>query len=187
MVGFGVVGYVFKKIGGEPLAPLTPSLVLAGSRAEDAFRLFDDRLQWGYARSSGPTAWWGRSRRWRWSCCCRAPRRACLGFSASRKPLAGRFSAGPKALSIHLSAFGLTPKSADASQAQGTVVLTEIRRFAGHARSAMPWRRASRRSWTSSSSNSPSDRRPRPGGSPSRAPSTSLQALRPTLAKRIAK
>jgi putative tricarboxylic transport membrane protein len=37
MVGFGVVGYVFKKIG-VPLAPLTLSLVL-GSRAEDAFRL----------------------------------------------------------------------------------------------------------------------------------------------------
>jgi TctA family transporter len=37
MLGFGVVGYVFKKIG-IPLAPLTLSLVL-GSRAEDAFRL----------------------------------------------------------------------------------------------------------------------------------------------------
>ena len=35
MLGFGVVGYVFKKIG-IPLAPLT--LVL-GNRAEDAFRL----------------------------------------------------------------------------------------------------------------------------------------------------
>jgi len=37
MVGFGVVGYVFKKIG-IPLAPLTLALVL-GSRAEDSFRL----------------------------------------------------------------------------------------------------------------------------------------------------
>jgi TctA family transporter len=37
MVLFGVVGYVFKKIG-IPLAPLTLALVL-GSRAEDAFRL----------------------------------------------------------------------------------------------------------------------------------------------------
>jgi len=37
MLGFGVAGYVFKKIG-IPLAPLTLALVL-GSRAEDAFRL----------------------------------------------------------------------------------------------------------------------------------------------------
>ena len=37
MLGFGVVGYVFKKIG-VPLAPFTLALVL-GSRAEDAFRL----------------------------------------------------------------------------------------------------------------------------------------------------
>jgi len=37
MLGFGVVGYVFKKIG-IPLAPLTLALVL-GSRAEDNFRL----------------------------------------------------------------------------------------------------------------------------------------------------
>jgi putative tricarboxylic transport membrane protein len=37
MVLFGVLGYVFKKIG-IPLAPLTLALVL-GSRAEDAFRL----------------------------------------------------------------------------------------------------------------------------------------------------
>jgi len=37
MLGFGVIGYVFKKIG-IPLAPLTLALVL-GSRAEDAFRL----------------------------------------------------------------------------------------------------------------------------------------------------
>jgi TctA family transporter len=37
MLLFGVVGYVFKKIG-IPLAPLTLALVL-GSRAEDAFRL----------------------------------------------------------------------------------------------------------------------------------------------------
>src|SRR5204862_138369 len=34
---FGVVGYVFKKIG-IPLAPFTLALVL-GNRAEDAFRL----------------------------------------------------------------------------------------------------------------------------------------------------
>ncbi len=34
---FGVLGYVFKKIG-IPLAPLTLALVL-GNRAEDAFRL----------------------------------------------------------------------------------------------------------------------------------------------------
>jgi putative tricarboxylic transport membrane protein len=37
MLGFGVVGYVFKKIS-IPLAPFTLALVL-GSRAEDAFRL----------------------------------------------------------------------------------------------------------------------------------------------------
>jgi putative tricarboxylic transport membrane protein len=37
MLGFGVVGWVFKKIG-IPLAPFTLALVL-GSRAEDAFRL----------------------------------------------------------------------------------------------------------------------------------------------------
>jgi TctA family transporter len=37
MLGFGVVGYVFKKIG-IPLAPFTLALVL-GSKAEDAFRL----------------------------------------------------------------------------------------------------------------------------------------------------
>jgi TctA family transporter len=37
MLGFGVVGYVFKKMD-IPLAPLTLALVL-GSRAEDAFRL----------------------------------------------------------------------------------------------------------------------------------------------------
>jgi TctA family transporter len=37
MLIFGVVGYVFKKIG-IPLAPFTLALVL-GNRAEDAFRL----------------------------------------------------------------------------------------------------------------------------------------------------
>ena len=37
MLLFGVIGYVFKKVG-IPLAPFTPALVL-GSRAEDAFRL----------------------------------------------------------------------------------------------------------------------------------------------------
>jgi putative tricarboxylic transport membrane protein len=37
MPGFGVVGYVFKKIR-IPLAPFTLALVL-GNRAEDAFRL----------------------------------------------------------------------------------------------------------------------------------------------------
>ena len=37
MLGFGIIGYVFKKIG-IPLAPLTLAMVL-GSRAEDAFRL----------------------------------------------------------------------------------------------------------------------------------------------------
>lgn len=37
MLGFGVIGYVFKKMG-IPLAPLTLALVL-GSRAEDSFRL----------------------------------------------------------------------------------------------------------------------------------------------------
>jgi TctA family transporter len=37
MLGFGVVGYVFKKIG-IPLAPFTLALVL-GNRAEDSFRL----------------------------------------------------------------------------------------------------------------------------------------------------
>ena len=37
MLGFGVVGYVFKKIG-IPLAPFTLALVL-GNRAEASFRL----------------------------------------------------------------------------------------------------------------------------------------------------
>jgi TctA family transporter len=37
MLLFGVLGYVFKKVG-IPLAPFTLALVL-GSRAEDAFRL----------------------------------------------------------------------------------------------------------------------------------------------------
>ena len=37
MLGFGVVGYVFKKLN-YPLAPLTLALVL-GNRAEDLFRL----------------------------------------------------------------------------------------------------------------------------------------------------
>jgi TctA family transporter len=37
MLAFGVVCYVFKKVG-IPLAPFTLALVL-GSRAEDAFRL----------------------------------------------------------------------------------------------------------------------------------------------------
>jgi putative tricarboxylic transport membrane protein len=37
MLGFGVAGYVFKKIG-IPMAPMTLALVL-GSRAEDSFRL----------------------------------------------------------------------------------------------------------------------------------------------------
>jgi TctA family transporter len=37
MLGFGVIGYVFKKLD-YPLAPLTLALVL-GSRTEDAFRL----------------------------------------------------------------------------------------------------------------------------------------------------
>jgi len=37
MLLFGIVGYVFKKIG-IPLAPFTLALVL-GNRAEDAFRL----------------------------------------------------------------------------------------------------------------------------------------------------
>jgi putative tricarboxylic transport membrane protein len=37
ILGFGVVGYVFKKIS-IPLAPFTLALVL-GNRAEDAFRL----------------------------------------------------------------------------------------------------------------------------------------------------
>jgi TctA family transporter len=37
MLGFGVLGYVFKKIS-IPLAPLTLAMVL-GSRAEDNFRL----------------------------------------------------------------------------------------------------------------------------------------------------
>ena len=37
MLAFGVIGYVFKKIG-IPLAPFTLALVL-GNRAEDAFRL----------------------------------------------------------------------------------------------------------------------------------------------------
>ncbi len=43
MLGFGVVGYVFKKID-IPLAPFTLALVL-GSRAEDAFPAVDDRLR----------------------------------------------------------------------------------------------------------------------------------------------
>jgi len=37
MLGFGVVGYIFKKIV-IPLAPFTLALVL-GNRAEDSFRL----------------------------------------------------------------------------------------------------------------------------------------------------
>jgi TctA family transporter len=37
MLGFGVIGYVFKKLD-YPLAPLTLALVL-GNRAEDSFRL----------------------------------------------------------------------------------------------------------------------------------------------------
>ena len=37
MLGFGIVGYIFKKIK-IPLAPFTLALVL-GSKAEDAFRL----------------------------------------------------------------------------------------------------------------------------------------------------
>jgi putative tricarboxylic transport membrane protein len=37
MLVFGLIGYVFKKVG-IPLAPFTLALVL-GSRAEDAFRL----------------------------------------------------------------------------------------------------------------------------------------------------
>jgi putative tricarboxylic transport membrane protein len=37
MLLFGVLGYVFKKIG-IPMAPLTLAMVL-GSRAEDSFRL----------------------------------------------------------------------------------------------------------------------------------------------------
>jgi len=53
MLLFGVVGYVFKKIG-IPLAPFTLALVL-GSRAEDAFRLSmigsggDIKVFWGNA------------------------------------------------------------------------------------------------------------------------------------------
>jgi TctA family transporter len=53
MLAFGVVGYVFKKIG-IPLAPFTLALVL-GSRAEDAFRLSmigsggDTRVFWSNA------------------------------------------------------------------------------------------------------------------------------------------
>jgi TctA family transporter len=38
MLGFGVVGYVFKKIG-IPLAPFTLALVLGNRAEEDAFRL----------------------------------------------------------------------------------------------------------------------------------------------------
>jgi putative tricarboxylic transport membrane protein len=37
MLGFGLLGYIFKKLD-YPLAPLTLALVL-GSRTEDAFRL----------------------------------------------------------------------------------------------------------------------------------------------------
>ena len=65
MLGFGLVGYVFKKIG-IPLAPFTLALVL-GNRAEDAFRL--SMIGAGGDLCSGQTDWWARSRRWR-SCCC---------------------------------------------------------------------------------------------------------------------
>jgi len=54
MLLFGVVGYVFKKIG-IPLAPFTLALVL-GNRAEDAFR-----LSMIGAGSTMITSWWDRS------------------------------------------------------------------------------------------------------------------------------
>ena len=66
MLGFGVVGYVFKKIG-IPLAPFTLALVL-GNRAEDAFRL-SMIGSGGDMKVFGPMAWSVRLRRWR-SCCC---------------------------------------------------------------------------------------------------------------------
>jgi TctA family transporter len=59
MLLFGIVGYVFKKLG-YPLAPLTLALVL-GNRAEDAFRLTmigaggDLRVFWSNALVSGIT------------------------------------------------------------------------------------------------------------------------------------
>jgi TctA family transporter len=58
MLVFGVVGYVFKKIG-IPLAPFTLALVL-GNRAEDSFRL----SMIGRAATcacSGRTVWSARS------------------------------------------------------------------------------------------------------------------------------
>jgi hypothetical protein len=69
MLGFGVVGYVFKKIG-IPLAPFTLALVL-GNRAEDAFRLSMIGAGGDLTTSGcfGRTDWSARSRRWR-SCCC---------------------------------------------------------------------------------------------------------------------
>jgi putative tricarboxylic transport membrane protein len=64
MLGFGVVGYVFKKIG-IPLAP--PTLAL-GNRAEDAFRL-SMIGSGGDMAVSGRTAWSVRLRRSRSRCC----------------------------------------------------------------------------------------------------------------------
>jgi len=59
-------GYVFKE-DRIPLAPFTLALVL-GSRAEDSFRLSDDRRGAGHARVLVRTAWSARSPRSR-SCC----------------------------------------------------------------------------------------------------------------------
>ena len=66
MLAFGVVGYVFKKIG-IPLAPFTLALVL-GSRAEDSFRLSMIGAG-GDLGVSGRTASSARSRRLHWCCC----------------------------------------------------------------------------------------------------------------------
>ena len=66
MLGFGVVGYVFKKIG-IPLTSFTLALVL-GNRAEDAFRLamIGSGGSVGVCWSNPQSA---RSRRWPLRCC----------------------------------------------------------------------------------------------------------------------
>ncbi len=89
MLLFGVVGYVFKKLG-YPLAPLTLALVL-GSRTEDAFRLSMIGSA-GICACCGRTGWWDRSPRSR-SCCCsgrrsRMPWRGCAARCGRRLPSA---------------------------------------------------------------------------------------------------
>jgi putative tricarboxylic transport membrane protein len=65
MLGFGVVGYVFKI--SIPLAPFTLALVL-GNRAEDAFRLSMIGSGGDVKVFFGRTVWSARSRRWPLCC-----------------------------------------------------------------------------------------------------------------------